>query len=308
MAGDIPPINQPIDHNELYNPDLYASVIAQMTQKLSKNEFKPYLKCCLGNVRLYALLDSGNTLGNAISEKLAELLLGRKFLTHLKPVHTTVGTAQKGARLHLLGRTIKPLTLSFGQKPHSFKTFPLVIKGLNSDLNLSGPFFTKHHIDLLYSKNAISVDNQLINLNSRRTLPPKIIQSIQIAQMNSNAYQATYAAKIAQDELLYPNSAKFVQVKCEPMLPPNVTGTLEVSPTFMEKYPCLPARNVLATTNSEGLLTTSIMNLQDENLELYSNSYFGDFYPDAPQSHKTSIQHLHPLHSTMSHFFQCRTD
>ena len=131
--------------------------------------FKPLCPVKLNNCSSFALIDSGNVIVNAISEKFAIRLFSGKLDENIKPLsYTHIGTADQKARMRVLGVTKSPVTLRFGGASVKFYTSPIVIRNLNTDVNISGPFLADHGIDQLHSKGALKVKGKLVRLFTYR--------------------------------------------------------------------------------------------------------------------------------------------
>ena len=202
-----------------------------------------------------------------------------------------VGTAKKKITLQLLGRVRQPLNL-YLTDDIILKTRPIVIKDLNTYFNISGPFLAYNKTDILYSKNALRINNQLIPMVNRHTTSSKTIQALEIEKEPGFEPDSSYPTYIAKDEKILPNCAVFVHLKTVPVLPEGIGGTIQASPLFTERYSCFPAHSSLSTTNSGGLLTTSIINLEEESITLHKGTYFGDFYPTQVHPPPSDIQEI----------------
>ena len=140
-------------------------------------EYAPYVTCTLNGITVHALIDSGNTSFNAINENLAQKLFGNNFRNKLQPVvNKSIGTAKKGISLDVLGKVRQPLKLKLGHVAVTLKTYPIVIKGLNSAFNISGPFLARYGLDLLLSKQAIRVKGRLVPLRSYKEVKGEVHQ------------------------------------------------------------------------------------------------------------------------------------
>ena len=127
--------------------------------------FKPLCPIKLNNCSSFALIDSGNVIVNAISEKFALRLFSGKLEENLQPLsYTHIGTADQKARMRVLGVTKQPLILRFGGASVRFYTSPIVIRDLNTDVNISGPFLADNGIDQIHSKGALKVKGKLVRL------------------------------------------------------------------------------------------------------------------------------------------------
>jgi hypothetical protein len=119
------------------------------------DEFCKYLLIRINNYTCSALVDSGNVWRNAICKDFA---FNQMKLTKadIRPLYTkTIGTAQDGASMRVLGEVIQPLPLQLGRISTCLKTRPVVVEGLSMPFNLAGPFLKKHKIDQIHSEDCI---------------------------------------------------------------------------------------------------------------------------------------------------------
>lgn len=139
--------------------------VAQEIRKGWK-EFRPLCPVKLQGVTCKALIDGGNTVHPCINEDFAKEIFGSRLKDHLKdiPSNMVIGTAKEGASLTTLGMTRRPLSLRLGGHGKVLQVHPLVIRGLNSRMNISGTFLTHHRIDHLYSQGALRFQGKLIKL------------------------------------------------------------------------------------------------------------------------------------------------
>lgn len=114
-------------------------------------QFKCYcpVQIKINHVACYALLDSGNLVGNIISLSfLKRLGFTTSDIRPLPRIHK-VGTAKAGTHLEILGEVIRPISLRFGGSPTVMRFQPLVAQGLVQPINISGPFLAQQGIDQL---------------------------------------------------------------------------------------------------------------------------------------------------------------
>ena len=131
----------------------------------SLGAFKPLCPIKLNDCSSFALIDSGNIVVNAISEKFAVRLFSGRLEENLQPLeYKYIGTAEQGARMRVLGVTKRPLVLRFGGASFKFLTSPIVIRNLNTDVNISGPFLADNGIDQIHSKGSLKVKGKLVRL------------------------------------------------------------------------------------------------------------------------------------------------
>jgi hypothetical protein len=87
----------------------------------------------------------------------------------IRPLSTkTIGTAQDGASMRVLGEVIRPLPLQLGGISTCLKTRPVVVEGLSMPFNLAGPFLKKHKIDQIHSQDCIRFQGHDVKLLKRR--------------------------------------------------------------------------------------------------------------------------------------------
>ena len=124
----------------------------------------------LNDQKVNSFLDSGNTVGNALSERQLKVLGIDK--NSLEPFHCKIRTARRNTFLHVLGRVKTDLHLRFAGSETVFKTRPLVIQGLAMDLNLSLPFLVENKIDQLHSKSVLNLpNNEIVPLTPFENVP-----------------------------------------------------------------------------------------------------------------------------------------
>ena len=231
----------------------------------------------LNGQSVLGLIDSGNLIVNVISEDFAKRLYGtnnlRRFVSAL-PGCQSIGTAKKGARLPVIGVVQKPLRLRFGGSGVTFRTRPLVIRGLSHDLNISGPYLAKNNIDQLHSKGALKVRGKLVPLF--RNDHSRKIQTIMATHAPTNrAY--------VQTECVVPSghmSAVSIRI-------PNVEngrfdsgpGYLTGSEQFMEKLDVHPALHSIVETDSNGRCSTTVFNSLPHEVVIPGGVYFGEYQP-----------------------------
>ena len=77
-----------------------------------------------------------------------------------------VGTAKTGASMRVVGQTIQPLTLRVAGLAKALRFRPVVLDGLDMDLNLSGPFLKENKIDQLHSEDCLLVQGTRVRLHN----------------------------------------------------------------------------------------------------------------------------------------------
>ena len=126
--------------------------IAKINTEALHNKQRPTcVKAELNGIVVTALIDSGNNVfDNAISEKLLNAL----GISHnsLQKFPCSVGTAQTGTSLEVIGQLSHNLTLLLGECPIPLHTRPIVIQNLSMSLNISAHFMLENNISLMNKK------------------------------------------------------------------------------------------------------------------------------------------------------------
>ena len=229
-----------------------------------------YVPVFIDNLPCSALVDSGNSAGCCISSAFAHKL--GLTLNELDNQKFTIGTARKGSNLTCLGKTTKPLKLTFAGTTFSYKFRPFVIDELSSNINLSLDFLEKHNIDQIHSKKCIRVHNKMIPMHGSK-------KAFGVNELDHNLTQ-NLNVYIAEETIIPAMSARVVQMRIprlEQLLWFGGTGILEPEDAFLDKYDLLPATRAIVTVNEKGKTKTSILNDTAEDIRLPKNSKFGFF-------------------------------
>jgi RNase H-like domain found in reverse transcriptase/Integrase zinc binding domain len=269
-------------------PNSASKIQSVINTAIKRNEnYKTFCPVKLDDVFTYALIDSGNLVTNAISEKFAIKIFGPQFSNNLKPVSTTIGTAKRGEEgaLDILGRVRHNMTLRLGGTGLTFKTKPLVIRDFNSDLNIGSPFMAKHQIDQLHSDGCLLVNGQRVRLFSSQQQKDQdldeknlLISSIGVKQKKLISSRA-YIAKTIE---IPPRTASFIQVRVPGVEKREILpgpGILSVSPTFAGKCAAHPVNLAAVETDSSGQSYTSLLNSGNEPIIVREGHFFGTFEP-----------------------------
>ena len=212
------------------------------------------------------MVDSGNIWRNAISETLMNQLgFDQRDLRPIPGVNT-VNTAGKGQKLEVLGELRTPLKIRLGGHPRLFKTRPAVIRGLQMDLNISGPFLKEQGIDQLHTQNALLVDNKIIPLSDNKT--------------SSTASAAPAAAYVAETVTLEPYQLAYVAMRLPERIKQRLgtaVGVLQGDERFAEKTQLHPWRAAVVECSAHGRVKAGILNLQDEPVTIARGTRYGDF-------------------------------
>lgn len=254
----------------------------------------PYAPMCpvkINGVLVEGLVDSGNTVSNAISASFAERLglsLADQTIRPL-PNLKTVGTAKRGSELKILGIPARKVQIRLGNHPEVLWDRPLIIEGLTSDVNISGPFLTKHKIDQLHSKKALAFKGKLISLEYRKQRTdwkeaekeyPEEISCTEKPRFTSGAY-------LDRQYRIPANSGGFIRLRLPRAevseLTKPIEGYLQAYPAFVTRTKVCPALQALVRIDENGCAHTTVLNPTDQEVVLQGGTQFGHFF-EAPPS------------------------
>ena len=282
------------------------------------DNFRPLCPVRLNGQPSYALIDSGNVVVNAISEKFAKELFGPDLTSHVEfdSRYTRIGTAEEGAKLKVLGVTVKPVILRFGGCPTQFLTKPVVIEGLSMDVNISGPFLSEHGIDQIHSKGSIRVRGKLIRLTTYRRKREKdrangILSQIpwdpgrlrrppeeeeaEVSKNENSAQTKEWRAYVAKNCTVPPRSALFVPLyvpERDRVRGEEEEGTVRVCQHFADRIQGHPALEVAVILSKTGDCYSSVLNLTNKDVDVKEGTLFGKYHQQP--STETSLNHIGP--------------
>ncbi|MEE8566604.1 MAG: reverse transcriptase family protein, partial [Candidatus Bipolaricaulota bacterium] len=267
---------------------LAISNINRMAREFEYKHDYPYLcPISLNGYSCYAMLDSGNLVVNAISESFAKILYKTQdisdFIANNKDC-ARIGTAKQGEKLNVLGMAKKPLNLRFGGTACTFKTRPIIIRGLTMCINICGPFLAKNHIDQIHSKRAIRVKRKLVQLFQRNEMPT--LNGIEEAPELTEA-----RAYLAREIVIPASSQSRVELRIpevEAKLLPSGLGVLAGAIEFMQSQDAHPALNALVETNEHGITHSTVLNTRDTPLRLSEGTFFGRYSSAVSHENKRS--------------------
>ena len=265
------------------------------------DQYKPYCPINLNGNHTHALIDSGNQVVNAISEKFARKIFGDKFQENIKPFHSSVGTAQKGQgyNLQILGIVRNPMRLRLGGLNRNFRTKPIVIRNFSTDMNIGGPFLTLQGIDHLHSIGCLRVLGKLIELSSNPRRKPSIevqameeqmerarpsLRPILKREVKRRAKEAAEIshAYVAETRVIPPNEAIFLKLRVPDVerrkLQPG-EGLMKAENKFQENARVIPAICAMVRTDDDGNTYTSVMNNSDDEVEIKEGRLYGTYHP-----------------------------
>ena len=187
-------------------------------------------------------------------------------LADLRPLQTTIGTAQEGAALAALGRCKHPLYLQPTGLSTKFKTFPVVIDKLTMPFIIGAPFLHKHGFDQLHSQNQIRIQGHKLPLIASLTEP-----HFEKLELTAYTSQPTTVPPLSQSivPLHIPDIAKGLCPAGDGFL----TGTL----AFMGKTDLHPVLDTMVRCDPDGTLLATVLNTTSNPISLKSNMAYGSF-------------------------------
>ena len=244
-----------------------------------REQYKAYCPIQVGSLTTHALVDSGNSVGNAMSWDFAQAVGLRECDLEIDPHLSRVNTAKKNDSLKVMGRPKQRLTLRLGGLQTKFKIRPIIIQGLTMSFNISGPFLKKHNIDQLHSRQVLRVQGQEIKLVRAGSY-----EEIQALQKMEPSHSTVY---VDQDTEVPANSAIFV-----PLRVPNVEqrkvqptdGILEAQAHFVSHTDLHPVLAALTRVDKNGKTWTSVINSTKETIKIPAGLKYGEFKKNAAHS------------------------
>ena len=253
-------------------------LVAQTHGPHQEGEFKhrvkyhSYCPVLVEGTETLALLDSGNSAGNVMSGSFAKKIGLRQ--RDLEEVHQTyVSTAQKGAKMRVLGRPRQKLHLRFAGSNTRYAIKPLIIDGLSMDLNLSGPFMSKHGFDQLHSKQKLRVQGKEIPLFTYHGDRDENIFALS-EPWESGVYVNQDTEIPAQSVALLPLKVPDVSRRLAGAGP----GLLQASDQFETKTDLHPVVCALTHTNEDGKVLAAVMNTLDKPITVKEDVRYGTMY------------------------------
>ena len=117
------------------------------------DDFQPYLNVTARKTTFSTLLDTGNLLGNLMSEKLFKAL---KYSPDQLTVSDYTGSAIQGSPLHILGQFKRAIPFTIPGIDGTFHHRPVVVRGLGMNLNLSSPWLKEYGARIDFATNELS--------------------------------------------------------------------------------------------------------------------------------------------------------
>ena len=237
-----------------------------------KNRYRAYCPIKLGSMSTHALVDSGNSVGNAMSWSFAQELGLREEDLEPDPRLPEVNTAKKNASMRVMGRPKRKLVLRIGGLQTKFSVKPLVIDGLSMAFNMSGPFMSKHQIDQLHSTQSLRVQGKSVPL-------VKVKSELEDRQVNQ-VEPASSPAYVNKDTVVPANSAVYLPLRVPHLESGRVQpgeGLVEPHAHFVEHTDTHPALAALTKPDENGQVWTSVMNTTEQDIVVKEGLRFGQF-------------------------------
>jgi hypothetical protein len=194
---------------------------------------------------------------------MSQLGYSRKDLCPL-PGKTSIGTAKVGSALEIVGQFREPIYLSLGGGSTKLKTFPVVLKGLASAFNISGPFMKRYNIDQLHSEDSLRVMGKKIPLQSHASAPRHVelityFQEDEVIPSMSVAHVVLRVSAVENEKM------------------PAGTGIISGEEAFMGKTDLHPWTNTVVTCSKEGEVVAGLMNTLNEPIKIQKGTRYGLF-------------------------------
>jgi len=240
-----------------------------MKDQARGQQYRYYLPIELNGVWLKAMIDSGNSYANVMSEQLMRHLGLRIKDLEPTPGTKTVSTARTGAGMRILGRVKRPLRM----KVHETLTFlirPIVLKGLSMALNICGPFLQRHQIDQLHSEGCLKI----------KDLKLPLVAMLGPNPVNQPLAEA-YPIFIKSDVTIPAMSTNLVDaiIPDAEALPFAFDGIVTGSEEFMEITDLHPWISTVNSCRPGGRLKVGIMNTLSQPVTVRTKQKYGYIYP-----------------------------
>ena len=247
---------------------------ARSGEESARKNYRRFLPLMLRGQSVHGLLDSGNSWHSCISEECAKKL--RLKPESLLPVHDKVGVAAGKQQLQIMGQAPRPLPLQMGGSNTQLNFQPMVVRGLRTDVNISGPFLRHYGIDQIHSEGVVRFQGQTFQLLAR---PPE-------GTVQETAVSALY---VDSTVVIPPWQARAVPVRAPAVEDGSMNpgdGLVEGSLEFMAKTDLHPWMHALRTVGQSGKMTVGALNTTDEAITLKAGVRYGDFTKACKSEHR----------------------
>ena len=251
-----------------------SGILARIAGRETEGEqrYKAYVPLQLESMTGYGLVDSGNSVGTAMSWEFAQVLGLTKADLEEDPHLRHAKTAKDNVLIEVLGRPKKKLKLRLGGIGTHFKVRPLVVRGLAMAFNISGPFLAHHKIDHLHSRNALRIMGKLVPLVSPDDPePPEDLHHLE--PLSATAYVAEETRVPAQAGVFLPlrvPAAERGRLRSK-------EGTMVAHAHFVGKTDTHPPLTALCVLDNNGRTATSVLNTTDQDIVIPEGMRYGEF-------------------------------
>ena len=250
--------------------------------RMGKGGYRAYCPIQLDHMATHALVDSGNSVGNAISWTFAQQLGLAKEDLEPDPRLPEVKTAKNDSKMKVLGRPRKKLYLRLGGLPSKFAVKPLVVDGLSMAFNMSGPFMAKYSIDQLHSSQSLRVQGKTIPLV--RVNKPEQDQAV-------NNIEPLHSPVYVDGEVTVPaGAAVFLPLRVPGVQAGQVApgpGLVEPHSHFVEHTDTHPSMAALNHPGQDGRVWASVLNTTEQDITVPDGLRFGQFTKDPSLGSRT---------------------
>ena len=271
------------------------------------DSYHRYVPLKVRGVTCYGLVDSGNSLGNAISPQLLKKLgLEKSGLVPFSK--NSVGTAKTGSSLKILGRLKRPLNVEIGGSKVKLRTRPIVVEGLSMGFNVSGPFLAQNRIDQIHSENCLQYKRTKIPLYTRKGAHS--IQGIE-DPVSFEPLEIKRMVYLNKDIVVKPQSIHLVYLTTNPNGKPDSDmkgeSLLSGSSEFANSTDLHAPKGVLGKWIN-GYYRTSLMNTLDTPVKVCQGQIIGSIHRAAATGIKADPWADHYVEEKLKKFTQLDID
>ena len=230
-----------------------------------KAVYKAGLTVTIGGVQMEALFDSGNNFKTVMSlNAFQKAGFSRRRLVPVSAT-THVVTAETDRRLEIIGQFQSPIKVQLGQSGQELYVRPVVIPGMGTSLNISGPTLMRNGIDLLTSKNCIMMRGRIIPLDPNPSEDPQG-KRVKVVQKT---------VKLHQKVTVPANSMKYARCDVGKDVPWDMADSHFVT-TLEAESPLLTPLEALIQVDEHGRFWLPLLNATDQEQTLSAGRRLGD--------------------------------
>ena len=253
-------------------------------------EYSPCCSVMLHGLETTALLDSGNQVCEMLSEKWAQKRWGEDYhyvLEDPPPTPIRMGTALQNAPMTIVGQLSHSIMLQWmthapGEtgmilipSQQLYPIRPVVVRGLEGDLHLSGTFLIQNQVDHLHSMDLILVDGMAISTLPYQGLPRimAIYEEEKDSTLPEEVFPKQEQVALTHDKCtLKAQAATYVPLR----LPtPGQEGVLKLGPKFRNKYGHPPTDQIYIRADEKGMAWVPILNATDRSRKIPKGTEVG---------------------------------